>query len=183
MIKKKLLAFLIVLLIGGAVGIINLIKPSKPKNTVDPYLALFKSKCEVFQESPYRDPELNFSIKFTNDRILCLLKDRISGAHDIYIWQKNIFESKSINTSFQNAILGKVSIDSQDVKDLNVIETFSTKIDGESVTGEIVLPKNCTAAECPRAKKVTLQRFGKEFDIEEYNESINLFDNIHFNLQ
>jgi hypothetical protein len=181
--KSRILNISLALLVIMGVIVILLFFIKNIRNHKDissTVLALLKSKCEIFQESPYRDSQYGFSIEFSNDQILCLIQDNINETHDVYVWKKNAFESKNID-DLQSAIQGKVSVNQPQIKKLNILGTFSTKIDNATTTGEIVSPNNCNSNECPRAKRVIIQRFNKEFSIEEYDNDISLFNRVHFN--
>lgn len=172
---------LLVLGIGGLFLSSFLIKKAKNQNVSDTFFALFKSRCEVFYNSPYIDPAYNFSIAFTDDQLPCLLKDDTGQNHEVYLWQRDVLESETINVSFQEAILGKVTIEPRsDIGAVDESEPFTTTIDGEVVNGEIITSKACETAECPKSRRVILERFGKMISIEEYNRDLNLFEHIHF---
>lgn len=188
--RKPLLSYIVItiialLLIGiiGGLCVTKILKTSKLQSANDAFFNLFKSRCEVFDEGSYQDQTFSFNIAFADDQIVCLLKDDIGQNHEVYLWQKNIFKSASIDVPLQDAILGKITVDpAPGMPALDVIGGFSTMIDDEFVEGEIVTSKNCNSDVCPHAKRVMIERNGKLFSIEEYNERLSLFENIHFNL-
>lgn len=185
MSQKKRSIVIALLLVGIVSGlyVMKISKTLKLQSTNDAFFDLFKSRCEVFNEGLYQDQTFSFSIVFADDQVVCLLKDDIGQNHEVYLWQKDIFESVSIDVPFQDAILGKITVDpAPEMPALDVIGSFSTMIDDEFVEGKIVTSKNCNSDTCPHAKRVIIERDGKLFRVEEYSERLNLFENIHFDL-
>lgn len=182
MFKKRLYLFFAVILLVGIIGVFYLVRDAKHQNSNDKFFALLKTKCQIFSTSPYKDSEFDFSVKFNDDQILCLMRDDLGETYELYVWQKNAFESKTVS-ALQSAVFGKISINPTEVQKVDIVNTFLTTIDGEAVTGETILPKGCTASECPHVNKITIQRIGKEFRIEEYDGNLDFFSNIHFGLK
>ena len=178
---QKITFILVGLFLIGTIGILFFLQNATKQATPDPILGAFKSGCEVYDQSPYQDPVFDFRVTFADDQVVCLLKNDSDGVHDVYIWEKEAFEATTLNGTFNEIILGKISMNSHvDFPESHIVDKFSIYVDGEFVEGDIITSPSCTMEDCPRAKRVVLQRFGKTISLEQYSEQFNLFDQLQF---
>lgn len=175
--KRKVLATIAILFLGAfALFAVKMLLESRGRlDRNQAAFALFKTRCREAAGSPYVDAEASFRFEFRPDQVACLHRDALAGVHEVYVWDREAFQSDS-RRIFDGALLAKVSVDgSEGLKPVDVVASASGTVAGAGVTVETVRSQGCTDGSCPTARRAVMEHEGRRYILEEYSERSDLF--------